>query len=268
VTRALARSPVDRFSTAAEFAGALQAGRFEAGADRADTLSNARRRRSTAGTIVAGLTLLVLVLGGYATYRWIRTPGVAPLASAAVLPFVDLSPQKDQEYFSDGLTEELITTLSQVSGLRVAARTSSFQFKGQNRDVREIGRMLDVGAVLAGSVRKSGNRLRVSTQLISVKDGYQLWSESYDRDVADVFAVQEDVARSIVAALRVRLAPARDSALAVRPTVDLQAYDLYLKGRFAWNQRNATQRRHPRTGRIADPDAPSRAGAVRHRNRL
>jgi tetratricopeptide (TPR) repeat protein len=90
---------------------------------------------------------------------------------------------------------------------------------------------------LEGSVRKSGNRLRVSTQLISVKDGYQLWSESYDRDLADVFAVQEDVARSIVAALRVRLAPARDSALAVRPTSNLEAYDLYLKGRFAWNRR-------------------------------
>ncbi len=115
-----------------------------------------------------------------------------------------------------------------------------FQFKGRSPDVREIGRKLDVGTVLEGSVRKSGNRLRVSTQLISVKDGYQLWSESYDRDLADVFAVQEDVARSIVAALRVRLAPARDSALAVRPTTDLAAYDMYLKGRFAWNQRTGS----------------------------
>ncbi len=230
VTRALARSPADRFSTAAEFAGALQLDRLEDGA-------GPRPRRPIARPVAVGLTLLLLALGGYATLRWLRPPGVAPLASAAVLPFVDLSPQKDQEYFSDGLTEELITTLSQVPGLRVAARTSSFQFKGQSLDVHEVGRKLDVGAVLEGSVRKSGNRLRVSTQLISVKDGYQLWSESYDRDLADIFAVQEDVARSIVAALRVRLAPARDSALAVRPTGDLQAYDLYLKGRFAWNQR-------------------------------
>jgi len=119
----------------------------------------------------------------------------------------------------------------------VAARTSSFQFKGRSADVHEIGRKLDVGAVLEGSVRKSGDRLRVSAQLINVADGYQLWSESYDRHLADVFAVQEDVARSIVAALRVRLARARDSALAARPTSDLAAYDLYLKGRFAWNQR-------------------------------
>jgi len=228
VTKALARSPADRFSTAAEFASAL-------GQERPEE----RAGRSFARPIAIGIAL-ILVLGGYAALK--RALGVAtpPLASAAVLPFVDLSPQKDQEYFSDGLTEELITTLSQVSGLRVAARTSSFQFKGLNPDVHEVGRKLDVGAVLEGSVRRSGNRLRVSAQLISVKDGYQLWSESYDRDLADVFAVQEDVARSIVAALRVRLAPARDSALAVRPTGDLQAYDLYLKGRFAWNQRNAT----------------------------
>lgn len=183
------------------------------------------------------IVLLLLAAGAYAMLRWTRPAREAPPASAAVLPFVDLSPQRDQEYFSDGLTEELITTLSQVPGLRIAARTSSFQFKGQSLDVHVVGRKLDVGAVLEGSVRKSGNRLRVSTQLINVKDGYQLWSESYDRDLTDVFAVQEDVARSIVAALRVRLAPARDSALAVQPTRDLQAYDLYLKGRFAWNQR-------------------------------
>jgi TolB-like protein/Tfp pilus assembly protein PilF len=180
---------------------------------------------------------LLLAGAGYAAFRLLKVPATTSLASAAVLPFSDLSPQKDQEYFSDGLTEELTTALSQVPGLRVAARTSAFQFKGQNPDVRDVGRKLDVGAVLEGSVRKSGNRFRVSAQLINVKDGYQLWSESYDRDLADVFAVQEDVARSIVAALRVRLAPARDSALALRPTGDLRAYDLYLKGLFAWNQR-------------------------------
>ncbi len=239
VTKALARAPADRFSTAAEFAGALQSDRLKDAVGGTDTLARPRRRRPLARPVAVGLALLLLAFGAYATFRWARPPGVAPLASAAVLPFVDLSLQKDQEYFSDGLTEELITALSQVPGLRVAARTSSFQFKGLSPDVHEVGRKLDVGAVLEGSVRKSGNRLRVSTRLISVKDGYQLWSESYDRDLADIFAVQEDVARSIVAALRVRLAPARDSALAVRPTGDLQAYDLYLKGRFAWNQRNA-----------------------------
>jgi len=226
VNRALARAPADRFRTAADLAAALQADQ------------PVRARRPSIRSVAAGVVLVLLALG-YATLRWATAASGAPTASAAVLPFVDLSPNKDQAYFSDGLTEELMTALSHVPGLRVAARTSSFQFQGRNADIREVGRKLDVGAVLEGSVRKSGNRLRVSAQLISVKDGYQLWSESYDRDLADVFAVQEDVARSIVAALRVQLAPARDSALAVRPT-DLQAYDLYLKGRFAWNQRNAT----------------------------
>ena len=237
VTRSLARSPADRFSTAAEFASALQPDEWEKSLARSDSGDRPSSSRSLLRLAAIALILLLLALGGYATFGRVRPRAVAPLASAAVLPFLDLSAQKDQEYFSDGLTEELITTLSQVPGLRVAARTSSFQFKGQSPDVREVGRRLDVGAVVEGSVRKSGNRLRVSTQLINVKDGYQLWSESYDRDAADVFAVQEDVARSIVAALRVRLAPARDSALAVRPTTDLQAYDLYLKGLFAWNQR-------------------------------
>jgi len=227
VNRALARAPADRFRTAAEFAAALQ------------TERPLQSRRAIVRPMAVGLILLVLGLG-YAMFRWTWAARAASPASAAVMPFLDLSPQGDQEYFSDGLTEELITTLSQVPGLRVAARTSSFQFKGRNPDVQEVGRKLDVAAVLEGSVRRSGNRLRVSVQLISAKDGFQLWSESYDRNLADVFAVQEDVARSIVAALRVRLAPARDSVLAVRPTGDLEAYDLYLKGRFAWNQRNAT----------------------------
>ncbi|TMB86281.1 MAG: hypothetical protein E6J45_14150, partial [Chloroflexi bacterium] len=230
VTRALARAPADRFSSAAAFAAALQPHRSGA----SPAIAPEPRRLRPFAVV---LTVVIVALGAIATLKWVNPSRVAPLASAAVLPFVDLSPRQDQQYFSDGLTEELITTLSQVPGLRVAARTSSFQFRGQGSDVHAIGRKLDVGAVLEGSVRRSGNHLRVSAQLINVKDGYQLWSESYDRDVADIFAVQEDVARSIVAALRVRLAPAGATALAARPTADLQAYDLYLKGRFAWNQR-------------------------------
>jgi TolB-like protein/Tfp pilus assembly protein PilF len=156
-----------------------------------------------------------------------------------VLPFVDLSPERDQEYFSEGLTEELITSLSQVEGLRVAARTSSFQFKGRNPDVREVGRTLDVRSVLEGSVRKSGNRLRIAVQLVNVSDGYQLWSQAYDRELTDVFAIQEEIARAIVEALRVELGVAGGAALSEVPTKDLEAYDLYLKGRFAWNHRSA-----------------------------
>jgi TolB-like protein/Tfp pilus assembly protein PilF len=151
-----------------------------------------------------------------------------------------MSADQDQEYFSDGLTEELITSLSQVEGLRVAARTSSFQFKGRNADVREVGRRLDVGAVLEGSVRRSGNRLRIAAQLVSAKDGYQLWARSYDRELTDVFAVQEEIARAIVQALRIELGVGEGAALAAAPTRDLEAYDLYLRGRYAWNHRSAT----------------------------
>ncbi len=235
VTRSLARTPADRFPTASEFAAALAPNLLDPSPPTIPVRALAQKRGLRTAA-VAGLPLLALL----AWYVFLEHAGggdEAPPASAAVLPFVDMSPQKDQEYFSDGLTEELITSLSQIKGLRVAAPTSSFQFKGRNTDVREVGRKLGVGAVLEGGVRRSENRLRVTAQLSSAKDGYQLWSDSYDRDLADVFAVQEEIARAIVAALQVRLAPGPDSALAARPTEDLQAYDLYLQGRFAWNQR-------------------------------
>ena len=229
VTRALARAPADRYGTTAELAAALDAPATTGRTSRARW----RSRALVAGGLVATLVGAAVALGGRTTQRH----DDAGPASAAVLPFVDLSPSKDQEYFSDGLTDELITSLSKIEGLRVAGRTSSFQFKGRNPDVRDVGRRLGVGAVLEGSVRRAGDRLRVNAQLVSAHDGYQLWSESYDRNPEDVFAVQEEIARAIVAALRVRLGAATDSALGARPTKDLDAYDLYLKGRFAWNQR-------------------------------
>ncbi len=232
-------------------ASAAEAGRAGAGPDEegapAATGAAAKSGRRPSGVprsagrsrraLTAAAAVFLVALAVWLFLRRARPTTNPPIASAAVLPFVDLSPGHDQDYFSDGLTEELITTLSQLPGLRVAARTSSFQFKGESPDVHEVGRKLDVQAVLEGSVRKSGDRLRVSAQLIDVKDGYQLWAQSYDRELADVFAVQEDLARSIVSALRVKLGPARDSAFATPPTGDLTAYDLYLKGLFAWNQR-------------------------------
>ncbi|MDQ3222921.1 MAG: protein kinase, partial [Gemmatimonadota bacterium] len=236
VCRALARSPADRFASVAEFADALRVTSVESGPSTRQVASRQSPvKRWWIGVVTA--TLLLAALAGYLALSRARAGGSAPAASAAVLPFTDLSPGKDQEYFSDGLTEELITSLSGIQGLRVAARTSSFQFKGQHADVREVGRKLDVRAVLEGSVRKSGDRLRVTAQLSSAKDGYQLWSDSYDRDLADVFAVQEEIARAIVSALRVQLGGKPDSALSAQPTRNLEAYDLYLKGRFSWNQR-------------------------------
>jgi serine/threonine-protein kinase len=231
VARGLARSPADRYATAGELAAALEH------APSAPSVGPAPASRRTRWIGVAAAVVVLVV--GAAVLVMRRSGGAAPAGppTAAVLPFVDLSPGRDQEYFSDGLTDELITALSQVQGLRVAARTSSFQFKGRNADVREVGRRLGVGAVLEGSVRRAGNRLRVSAQLVSARDGYQLWSESYDRDPSDVFAVQEEIARAIVAALRLRLESDADSAFSSRPTGDMAAYDLFLKGQFALNQR-------------------------------
>jgi serine/threonine protein kinase/tetratricopeptide (TPR) repeat protein len=237
VARALARTPGDRFATAADFAAELETAAQPETALPRPPRATLRGRPVRALAVAAGLA--IVLLGGWLVLGRGGSGGSAPPASAAVLPFVDMSPEKDQEYFSDGLTEELITSLSQVEGLRVAARTSSFQFKDGSADIREVGRRLDVGAVLEGSVRKSGNRMRIAAQLVSATDGYQLWSQAYDRELTDVFAVQEEIARAIVEALRVKLGVAEGVALSAAPTRDLEAYDLYLKGRFAWNQRTA-----------------------------
>ncbi|HSM35241.1 MAG TPA: tetratricopeptide repeat protein [Longimicrobiales bacterium] len=156
--------------------------------------------------------------------------------SIAVLPFVNMSDDRDNEYFSDGMTEEILNALAKVRDLRVASRTSSFAFKGQDSDVLEIARQLRVGTVVEGSVRKAGNRIRVTAQLISADDGYHLWSESYDRELEDVFRVQDDIARSIVDALKVELRGVDEEHLVEPETADVEAYTLYLKGRFFFNR--------------------------------
>jgi len=151
--------------------------------------------------------------------------------SVAVLPFVNMSSDPEQEYFSDGLSEELLNRLAQNSRLHVAARTSSFQFKGQNQDIGEIGRQLKVENILEGSVRKSANRLRITAQLIQVDSGYHLWSETYEREMDDVFAIQDDISQAITRALVAEL----DAGQPVgnqQPTENLEAYQLYLQARY------------------------------------
>jgi non-specific serine/threonine protein kinase len=155
--------------------------------------------------------------------------------SIAVLPPTDMSPEKDQAYFCEGIAEEIINALSAVQGLRVASRSSSFRFRS-GADSRTIGRRLRVGAVLEGSVRKAGNRLRISAQLVSAETGFQLWSERYDREVSDIFAIQDEIAHRIVDALRVTLTPKERGALRRVPTRDVQAYDYYLRGRRFYYQ--------------------------------
>ncbi|UCD94418.1 MAG: protein kinase [Candidatus Zixiibacteriota bacterium] len=159
------------------------------------------------------------------------------LPSIAVLPFTNLSADPEQEYFCDGMAEEIINALTHVEGLHVVARTSCFAFKGKHEDIREIGRKLDVETLLEGSVRKAGNRLRVTAQLVKVSDGYHIWSEKYDRDMEDVFAVQDEISLAIVDRLKVRLLGDEQVKIVKRPTDNLDAYNLYLKGRYFWNKR-------------------------------
>ncbi len=154
--------------------------------------------------------------------------------SVAVLPFVNMSGDPDNEYFADGLTEELLNALAKLEGLKVAARTSSFRFKGEAGDIAEIGRQLGVANILEGSVRKAGDEIRVTAQLIQVEDGFHLWSETYDRKLEDIFAIQDDIAGNVAAELRATLfgeAVLPEQSLVGRPTQDLEAYTAYLRGR-------------------------------------
>jgi adenylate cyclase len=159
--------------------------------------------------------------------------------SIAVLPFADLSPGKDQEYLADGIAEQLITALSALENLRVPARTSAFAYKGSNTDIRAIAAQLRVAHVLEGSVMKASERVRITAQLIDANTGYHLWSETFDREITDIFAVQDEISHAIVSRLRVRLGAAEQAALTRHGTSSVRAYELYLLGLHYWNMRTA-----------------------------
>jgi TolB-like protein len=207
---------------------------------------SARRRTSAKAwrrPTLAALAAIILVAAGVTVWRYQRaTPQASPASlaahaedrkSVAVLPFVNMSSDKENEYFSDGITEDLITALSKVSGLHVASRTSAFAFKGRSEDIQKIGEQLRVGAVLEGSVAKAGNQVRITAQLINAADGYHLWSDSYDRELQDIFAIRSQVAQTVAKALQVTLGAGEVRTLEQKPTKDLEAYQLYLKGRHA-----------------------------------
>lgn len=187
------------------------------------------RRYRTADEVIDALMNVRTDHSGDDSHRW-------PMPSVAVLPFVNLSADPEQEYFCDGMAEEIITALTQIENLKVIARTSAFAFKGKNEDIREIGRKLDVGALLEGSVRKAGSRLRITAQLINVDDGSHLWSERFDRELEDVFAIQDEIAQAIVDRMKVKLVHKPDESLIRRQTENLEAYSLFLKGRYFWHQ--------------------------------
>ena len=171
-------------------------------------------------------------------------PDIAPrpaerVASIAVLPFTDMSAEKDQDWFCDGIAEEILNALTPLKGLRVAARTSAFSFKGKSDDLPTIGKKLNVTTVLAGSMRRAGDHVRITVQLSDVANGFQLWSERYDRELKDIFDVQDEIAKAIAERLRVTLAGSKDDRLVEQGTTNIEAYQLYLKGRALLDRRGA-----------------------------
>ncbi len=228
--RALAKSPADRFNPVAQFAEALHG---------APTTSVSTRPAASARRAVGMLAGLLLVAAMVGVVLWRRAASTAlpGTASVAVLPFVDLSPEHTGAYLGDGISETLINALANVPGLSVAARTSAFAFRDKREDVREIGRELGVAAVLEGSVQRAGDRLRVTAQLIKTADGLHLWSQSFDREAGDIFAVQDEVARAVANALQLRLVTGSDSGGTPGGTRNVDAYDAYLLGRYHWNRR-------------------------------
>ena len=236
--RALAKAPADRFNSVAQFSEALRLG--EGAPATVTSVAPLPARRLSKWTVVT-LAGFLVVAAIVMLNVWRRGSSAAPAgaASVAVLPFMDLSPERANAYLGDGMAETLINALTNVAGLSVAARTSAFSFRDKAKDVREIGRQLGVATVLEGSVQKSGDRLRVTAQLIKTSDGLHLWSQSFDRGAGDIFAVQDEVARAVVTALQGKLIARSDSAVVSGGTRNPAAYDAYLLGRFYWNKRTA-----------------------------
>ena len=212
------------------------------GIERTEPLPDAPPQLQFRTRAAFGVAVLVAMAGlGYLLYA--RGLGRAEAAgghsSIAVLPFTNLSGDASKDYFSDGMSEELLNLLARVPGLKVAARTSAFAFKGRNVDIREVGKELGVETVLEGSVRQSGDQVRITAQLIDTTSGFHLWSETYDRRLQDIFTVQDEIATAIVAKLRIELAP-KEQQLAQRataPTQNVEAYEFYLQARAIWKRR-------------------------------
>ncbi len=230
ISKALRKDREERYQSAHELLEALRDLRHK-------LEFKAELKRSTAAPKLAAFIMLAaIVVGAFFAFRMSRHKAVPlppfPEKSIAVLPFLDLSQAKDQEYFCEGMSEEILDALAKVDGLRVVARTSSFSFKGKNPDVSDLGKKLNVENVVEGSVRRDGNRVRISAQLINARNGLQLWSETYERELQGVFALQDEITRAIVDALKIKLA----ISLPAHEQRNTEAYDLYLKGLYFSNK--------------------------------
>jgi non-specific serine/threonine protein kinase len=261
IARCLQKKPENRYGSAKELAEDLT--RLRTAAERATQPASSREppraageakpaferpqrsakrnSRSRAAAVIVGVTVIAIGIIAWTVLRPSTHSGAAPRPqekSVAVLPFDNYS-EKQTDYLSDGLTEEITATLARVPGLRVASRNSAFTFKSRKEDLRKVGAALGVATLLEGSLRKDGNRVRITAQLIDARNGLHLWADSYDRNVDDIFAVQEDVAAKIASRFELEVAPEMSDAGA-RPSPNLEAYSRYLKGLHAWNKRTLT----------------------------
>lgn len=237
VTQCLAKNPDERPQSAREIVKRLESVSTSSGEHASPSRVLTRNRVLIAGTI-AVVALAIASAVALRDRGATTANGSGRVESLAVLPFENVGGDTANAYFAEGMADELTNALAKVPAIRVAARSSAFTFQGKRVDAREVGRALNVGSVLEGTVRRAGNRMRVSAQLTSASDGLVRWSESYEREVRDVFSVQDDITRAIVGALRVKLDSASARVASARHgTTDLEAYDRYLRGRYAWNKR-------------------------------
>jgi eukaryotic-like serine/threonine-protein kinase len=236
VQRMLSPGPTDRPRDAGEVLATLTV--FQRELERGAALGQPVRRRRARWVRVGALVALGVAVGIAIAVAaaLVRPARLDANPSIAVLPFVDLSPQRDQEYFADGVAEEILNALAQVERLRVSGRISSFSFKGKPVELAAIGRALNVANVLEGTVRRAGNRVRITAELVSAGDGVRLWGQTFERDATDVFAVQDEIARSVVDALRVRLRSGHEPSTQVYRTASEDAYRHYLRGRALYRQ--------------------------------
>ena len=251
VRRLLRKDRDERYASATDVVADLDAAAAGQPVHVGEVIEPPVRSRRSPAVVAAAILGGVMLVAALATLPMVRgaatsAPRDAPASvdaptvdarSVAVLPFVDMSPRQDQAYFSDGITEEILNALTKMPELHVPARTSSFSFKGRNLPVRDIARQLGVALVLEGSVRKDGERVRITAQLIEAQSDRRLWSETFDRTVDDVFGVQAELARTVAEALKVQLGAA--GAIVAAPSApNARAHDLYLQGRFHWNRRS------------------------------
>jgi serine/threonine protein kinase/Flp pilus assembly protein TadD len=231
IERCLEKDRIKRYQQVEEIIGALRAIQKESAGN--IKLSN---KKTKLWWMIAAVAIILILIGLFLFYPRSGPPSVNH-KSIAVLPFQNLSDSKEDEYFSDGITDDIIAQLSKISDLKVISRTSVMQYKGTSKNIRQIGKELDVGTVLEGSVRHAGNQVRIVAQLIDAKNEGHLWADTYDKEMIQIFAVQSDVAQKIAAVMQAKLSITDKSRIEKKQTENTDAYQLYLKGRFYWNKR-------------------------------